>query len=90
MRECLKERYIGCLTEQGRDRIRTVIPIKVSGSGDYYYYLLFTTRKSDSGWIQGIERIKAMVESYDCQSIQHYLFGGRTLEDFGRPSMKHF
>jgi len=82
MRECLKERYIECLYEYGGERIQTVKPIRVRGSGDYYYYLLFTTRKSESGWIQGVDRIKEMVESYDCMSIQHYLCGGKTIEDF--------
>jgi three-Cys-motif partner protein len=82
MRECLKEMYVDCLFENGGDRIQTIRPIKVSGSRDFYYYLLFTTRKSGSGWLMGIDRIKQMVESFNYRSIQHYLSGGRTLEDF--------
>ena len=57
-------------------------PILISGSHDYYYYLLFTSRKEHSGWLMGIERIREMVEKYDYNSIKHYLLGGRTLDDF--------
>ena len=82
IRECLKERYIDCLKRHGGTKINRVEPILISGSGDYYYYLLFTSRKEHSGWLHGIERIREMVENYDYNSIKHYLTGGRTLNDF--------
>ena len=85
IRECLKGRYVDCLKRYGGDKINRVEPIMISGSGDYYYYLLFTSRKEHSGWLQGIERIREMVESYDYSSIKHYLMGGRTLDDFQCP-----
>jgi three-Cys-motif partner protein len=81
-RECLKERYIDCLLRYGGTKINRVEPILISGSGDYYYYLLFTSRKEHSGWLRGIERVREMVEAYDYNSIKHYLTGGRTLDDF--------
>ena len=82
IRECLKERYIDCLKMYGGNKINRVEPILISGSSDYYYYLLFTSRKEHSGWLYGIERIREMVEDYDYNSIKHYLTGGRTLDDF--------
>lgn len=82
LRECLKEKYIKCLKRHGGDKINHVEPILISGSHDYYYYLLFTSRKEHSGWLMGIERIREMVEKYDYNSIKHYLLGGRTLDDF--------
>ena len=81
-RQCLKERYIDCLLKYGGNKIHRVEPIMISGSSDYYHYLLFTSRKVQSGWLHGIERIRKMVEAYDYNSIKHYLTGGRTLDDF--------
>ncbi len=74
IRNCLRNLYPRRLKEEGGDKIKYVKAIEVkSGTSPFLYDLIFTTRKENSPWLMGIDRIKRMVELCNGVAVRNTL-----------------
>ena len=78
--QCLLERYINLLNEFPDDKIKIVKDITIDSGMGYRYSLIFTTRKENSEWLRGIDKIKKTIENLN----------GKIIEKSSQPSIYSF
>lgn len=59
--DALENQYIQKLKEFPMVRVIKTVRIR-SGTGSFYYDLIFTTRKRDSPWVKNIDYLKKVIE----------------------------